>query len=58
MQKTLRIEKMDLIEQIKDRLMQEHVSHNIYGTSNEDSYLSGINEGLDRAIDALKEFAV
>ena len=58
MQKTLRIEKMDLIEQIIDRLRQEHVSLNIYGTSNEDSYLSGINEGLDRAIDALKEFEV
>lgn len=56
MQKTLRIEKMELLEQIKDRIAQERVSHSIYGTTNEDAFLSGINEGIIRVLDALKEF--
>ena len=58
MDKTLHIEKQELIEKIIDRINQERVSFNIYGTSNEDSFLSGINEGIDRVIDALKEFEV
>ena len=58
MDKTLQIEKQELIEKIIDRINQERVSFNIYGTSNEDSFLSGINEGIDRVIDALKEFEV
>ena len=55
MDKTLQIEKQELIEKIIDRINQERVSFNIYGTSNEDSFLSGINEGIDRVIDAMKE---
>lgn len=47
---------MELLEQIKDRILQEQVGHNIYGTTNEDAFLSGINEGLSRAVDALKDF--
>ena len=58
MDKTLHIEKQELLEKIIDRINQERVSFNIYGTSNEDSFLSGINEGIDRVIDALKEFEV
>ena len=58
MDKTLQIEKQELIEKIIDRINQERVSFNIYGTSNEDSFLSGINEGINRVIDALKEFEV
>lgn len=56
MEKTLHIEKQDLINSIIDRIRQEVVSFNIYGTDKEDAYLSGINEGIDRALDALKEF--
>ena len=56
MEKTLHIHKMELLEQIKDRILQEQVGHNIYGTTNEDAFLSGINEGLSRAVDALKDF--
>ena len=56
MNKTLQIEKADLLLQIIDRISQERVSYNIYGTTAEDSYLSGINEGIDRVLDALKEF--
>lgn len=55
MEKTLLIIKNEMIEKIIERISEERVSLNIYGTSNEDSYLSGINEGLDRAINALKE---
>ena len=58
MDKTLHIEKQELLDKIIDRINQERVSFNIYGTSNEDSFLSGINEGVDRVIDALKEFEV
>lgn len=58
MNKTLRMEKEDFLLQIIDRLLQERVSYNIYGTTAEDSYLSGINEGIDRILDALKEFEV
>ena len=58
MHKTLQIEKMELLEQIVDRISQERVSHDIYGTSKEDAFLSGINEGIDRVLDALKEFEV
>ena len=58
MDKTLHIEKQELLDKIIDRINQERVSFNIYGTSNEDSFLSGINEGINRVIDALKEFEV
>ena len=58
MNKTLQMEKEDLILEIIERIKEETVSLNIYGTSNEDSYLSGINEGIDRVIDSLKELAV
>ena len=58
MNKTLHIEKVDLLQQIIDRISEERVSYNIYGTTAEDSYLSGINEGIDRVLDALKEFEV
>lgn len=58
MHKTLQMEKMELLEQIKDRISQERVSHDLYGTSNEDAFLSGINEGITRVLDALKEFEV
>ena len=58
MDKTLHIEKQELLDKIIDRINQERVSFNIYGTSNEDSFLSGINEGINRVIDALKEFEI
>lgn len=55
MEKTLPIIKEDMLNAIIDRVLQERVSHELYGTSKEDAFLSGINEGLDRAINALKE---
>ena len=58
MEKTLHIQKMELLEAIKDRILQEQVGYNIFGTTNEDAFLSGINEGVSRAVDALKEFQV
>lgn len=56
MTKTDRIKVMDILKIIDDLIAQERVSLNIYGTTNEDSYLSGINEGLDRARDAVRDF--
>ena len=56
MNKTPQMEKLDLLQAIIDRVSQERVSYNVYGTTAEDSYLSGINEGIDRVLDALKEF--
>ena len=55
MNKTLQIEKQELLEIIIDRILQERVGYEIYGTDKETAYLSGINEGLNRAIDAVKE---
>lgn len=56
MNKTPQMERADLLHEIIDRIKQEVVSLDIYGTSKEDAYLSGINEGISRVIDALKEF--
>lgn len=58
MNKTLQMEKEDLLLEIIERIKEETVSFNIYGTDKEDAYLSGINEGIDRALDSLKELSV
>lgn len=58
MNKTLQMEKEDLLLEIIERIKEETVSFNIYGTDKEDAFLSGINEGIDRALDSLKELAV
>jgi hypothetical protein len=55
MEKTLPIIKEDMFNAILDRILQERVSVELYGTSKEDAFLSGINEGIDRAINAMKE---
>ena len=58
MNKTLQMEKEDLLLEIIERIKEETVSFNIYGTTAEESFLSGINEGIDRVLDSLKELAV
>lgn len=58
MNKTLHMEKEDLLQEIIDRVKEERVSVELYGTSREDAFLSGINEGIDRILDSLKELAV
>ena len=45
-----------MLEQIIDNLKGSKVSFNPYGTSNEDSFLSGINDGIDKAMDVVQEF--
>ena len=55
MNKTLQMHKEDLLQEIIDRVLQERVSVELYGTSKEDAFLSGINEGISRVIDAMKE---
>jgi hypothetical protein len=56
--KTLDIHLEDLVELLKEEIWAEQVSHNPYGTANEDSYLSGINEGIDRAYRVLADFHI
>ena len=51
MYKTRRIAKLELLNEILEDLKGSKVSFNPYGTSNEDSYLSGINEGVTRSVD-------
>lgn len=58
MNKTLQVEIEDLVEYLKETIWSEQVSLNIYGTSNEDSYLSGINEGIDRAYRVLADLNI
>lgn len=56
MDKTERIKQIELLERILDDLKGSKVSYNIYGTSNEDSFLSGINDGIDKAMDVIQQF--
>ena len=58
MNKTLKIEIEDLIEYLKKEIWAQEVSLDIYGTSKEDAYLSGINEGIDRAYRVLADLNV
>lgn len=58
MNKTLKIEIEDLIEYLKKEIWAQEVSLDIYGTSKEDAYLSGINEGIDRAYRVLTDLNV
>ena len=58
MDKTLKVEIEDLIEYLKDQIWQREESYNVYGTDRETTYLSGINEGIDRAYAVLRELDV
>jgi hypothetical protein len=58
MYKTLQIEIEDLIEYLKKEVWSQEVSLDIYGTSKEDAYLSGINEGIDRAYRVLADLNI
>ena len=58
MTKTLQVEIEDLIEYLKKEIWSQEVSLNIYGTSAEDSFLSGINEGIDRAYRVLADLNI
>ena len=56
MDKTERIKQIDLLNEVIVNLKGSKVSFDIYGTSNEDSFLSGINDGIDKAIDVVSDF--
>lgn len=56
MDKTLRVQNLDLLKELFDNIKGEKVSFNPYGTSNEDSFLSGINDGIDKALDVVQNF--
>ena len=56
MEKTERIKQIELLEEVIVNLTGSKVSFNIYGTTNEDAFLSGINDGLYKAIDVVTDF--
>lgn len=58
MDKTLKVEIEDLIEYLKDQIWQCEESYNVYGTDRETTYLSGINEGIDRAYRVLADLNI
>ena len=58
MDKTLKVEIEDLIEYLYDEIYQREESYAIYGTDRETTFLSGINEGIGRALEVLKELDV
>ena len=58
MKKTLQVEIEDLLEYLKKEIWSEEVSLDVYGTSKEDAFLSGINEGIDRAYRVLADFNI
>lgn len=58
MNKTLQVEIEDLVELLKQEIWSEQVSLDIYGTSKEDAFLSGINEGIDRAYRVLADLNI
>lgn len=54
MEKTIRQQQLELLTELMEKINEEEVSYSPYGTSNEESFLSGINEGLSRARDVLQ----
>ena len=58
MDKTLKVEIEDLIEYLYDEIYQREESYEIYGTDRESIFLSGINAGIGRALEVLKELDV
>lgn len=58
MDKTLKVEIEDFIQYLKNEIGQREESYSIYGTDRETTFLSGINEGIGRALEVLKELDV
>ena len=58
MDKTLKVEIEDLIQYLKNEIYQREESYAIYETDRETTFLSGINEGIGRALEVLKELEV
>ena len=54
-EKTLRQDKIDLLSDLIDAVLGSRMSHDVYGTTKEDAYVSGINEGLGRACELIQE---
>ena len=49
MNKTPTQEKMDLLKELFELISSAKMDHDLYGTTKEDAYISGINEGIARA---------
>ena len=55
MNKTVKQEKLDMLKDLASMVNSATMSHDIYGTTKEDAYISGINEGISRAVDLIFE---
>lgn len=58
MNKTLQVEIQDLIEYLKEEVWAQEVSIDLHSRDSEDSFLRGVNEGIDRAYQVLRELDV
>lgn len=55
MNKTPTQEKLDLLKELFELIGSAKMSHDVYGTTKEDAFISGINEGIDRACDLINQ---
>ena len=58
MHKTLQIEIEDLVEYLKKEIWSQEVSVDWHSRDTEDSFLRGVNEGIDRAYRVLAELNI
>lgn len=55
MNKTPTQEKMDLLKELFELISSAKMDHDLYGTTKEDAFISGINEGIGRACDLISQ---
>ena len=58
MYKTDQMKIYDLLIEIKDELLQSKTSVDLHARGNEEAFLQGINEGLNRAWDVVHAFDI
>ena len=58
MYKTDQMKIYDLLTEIKDELLQSKTSVDLHARGNEEAFLQGINEGLNRAWDIVHAFDI
>ena len=58
MNKTLQVEIEDLVEYLKKEIWAQEVSVDWHSRDTEDTYLRGVNEGIDRAYRVLADLNI
>ena len=58
MNKTLQVEIEDLVEYLKKEIWAQEVSVELHSRDSEDSFLRGVNEGIDRAYRVLADLNI